>query len=501
MPEQGTRPVNKYLPPRDRDIDILAPLLDPLPEARAASSAGSTGPSPASDASRPVDHRLHHPLGPRLRPDGLARHRRRPDAGLAAFLLPPSPLGLAAAGLLASLLHLGQPPRFLKAFSQWRTSWLSREAVLAVATLAAFTLFAALWVLSGLRTRWLGLPAAALALATVAATAMIYAQMRSVPRWRSPLTPALFLLFALAGGALLAGAARRPLAPRRPRPRPARRLARRRPPPRRLRHHARHRHRPRRPRPAAPARAAAHRPQLPAARDGATSSAAATPRRLRAARPRSSPCCCRSRLLSPAAARHRPPLAAGRRRPCRGRAGPALAVLRGGRARGWTLLRKALSTRSAARWRSAPHGQARKPKRSTAARTGAGQPPRLQVAALCWRRSGKGLRILLITSRDTGRWVIPKGWPMRNRTDAEAAAREAYEEAGLRGIVAERSIGLYTYRKAARRRGRARALRGAGLPARGPRDAAPVSPRPASAASVVLPPRPPAASPSPTSPP
>ena len=99
---------------------------------------------------------------------------------------PPSPLALAGAGLLASLLHLGQPTRFLKAFSQWRSSWLSREAVLAVATLAVFTLFAALWVLFGLRTRWLGVPAAALALATVTATAMIYTQMRSVPRWRSP---------------------------------------------------------------------------------------------------------------------------------------------------------------------------------------------------------------------------------------------------------------------------------------------------------------------------
>ncbi len=76
-----------------------------------------------------------------------------------------------------------------------------------------------------------------------------------------------------------------------------------------------------------------------------------------------------------------------------------------------------------------------------------GQPPRLQVAALCWRRSGKGLRILLITSRDTGRWVIPKGWPMRNRTEAEAAAREAWEEAGLRGEISTRSIGIYTYRK------------------------------------------------------
>jgi 8-oxo-dGTP pyrophosphatase MutT (NUDIX family) len=76
-----------------------------------------------------------------------------------------------------------------------------------------------------------------------------------------------------------------------------------------------------------------------------------------------------------------------------------------------------------------------------------GQPPRLQVGALPWRRSSKGLRILLITSRDTGRWVIPKGWPMRNRSDPEAAAREAYEEAGLRGEISPKSIGIYTYLK------------------------------------------------------
>jgi DMSO reductase anchor subunit len=125
-----------------------------------------------------------------------------------AFLLCGLAVALAATGLLASLLHLGQPARFLKAFSQWRSSWLSREAVLAMATFAAFTLFAALWILLGVRTRWLGVPAAALALVTVLATSMIYAQLRSVPRWRSPLTPILFLLAALAGGALLAGAAR-----------------------------------------------------------------------------------------------------------------------------------------------------------------------------------------------------------------------------------------------------------------------------------------------------
>lgn len=87
-----------------------------------------------------------------------------------------------------------------------------------------------------------------------------------------------------------------------------------------------------------------------------------------------------------------------------------------------------------------------KPKRSSAI-TVPGQPPRLQVGALCWRRSRKGLRVLLITSRDTGRWIIPKGWPMRNRTEAGAAAREAWEEAGLKGEVSTASIGVYTYRK------------------------------------------------------
>lgn len=88
-------------------------------------------------------------------------------------------------------------------------------------------------------------------------------------------------------------------------------------------------------------------------------------------------------------------------------------------------------------------------KRNKKATTGGrSHPPSLQVAALCWRRSSRrGLRILLITSRDTGRWVIPKGWPMRKRTEAGAAAREAWEEAGLLGEVEERSIGHYTYLK------------------------------------------------------
>lgn len=90
------------------------------------------------------------------------------------------------------------------------------------------------------------------------------------------------------------------------------------------------------------------------------------------------------------------------------------------------------------------------PKRSAlAAPAGiAGPIPAVQVGALCWRRTRRGeLRILLITSRDTGRWLIPKGWPMRRRTEAEAAAREAYEEAGVRGEVSSRSLGFFFYLK------------------------------------------------------
>ena len=115
-----------------------------------------------------------------------------------------------------------------------------------------------------------------------------------------------------------------------------------------------------------------------------------------------------------------------------------------------------------------------KSKQSRAATSPPPQPPRRQVGALCWRHSGKGLRILLITSRDTSRWVIPKGWPMRNRTEPEAAAREAYEEAGLRGTISDRSLGVYTYLKALGR-GPLRDLRRAGLSARGARDAAGLS--------------------------
>ncbi len=72
---------------------------------------------------------------------------------------------------------------------------------------------------------------------------------------------------------------------------------------------------------------------------------------------------------------------------------------------------------------------------------------RRQVAALPWRGEREALRVLLVSSRETRRWVIPKGWPMKGRSDPEAAAQEAYEEAGLRGIVATGPLGDYGYLK------------------------------------------------------
>ena len=72
-----------------------------------------------------------------------------------------------------------------------------------------------------------------------------------------------------------------------------------------------------------------------------------------------------------------------------------------------------------------------------------------QVAALPWRKRGERIEILLITSRETQRWVIPKGWPMANLAAFNAAKREAFEEAGVDGRVRRTAIGRYTYSKRA----------------------------------------------------
>lgn len=112
---------------------------------------------------------------------------------------------MAVGGLLASTFHLGHPERAIKAFSQWKTSWLSREACTSVAALLVMAAYGAGLVFWGLRIPALGIIGGVLSLLTVLTTSMIYAQMKTVPRWRHWTTPALFLGLSLAGGALMAG--------------------------------------------------------------------------------------------------------------------------------------------------------------------------------------------------------------------------------------------------------------------------------------------------------
>jgi 8-oxo-dGTP pyrophosphatase MutT (NUDIX family) len=70
-----------------------------------------------------------------------------------------------------------------------------------------------------------------------------------------------------------------------------------------------------------------------------------------------------------------------------------------------------------------------------------------QVAALPFRVVDGGVEVLLVTSRETKRWLIPKGWPMKGRKPHKAAAREAEEEAGVKGRIEGKPLGHYTYWK------------------------------------------------------
>jgi sulfite dehydrogenase (quinone) subunit SoeC len=113
---------------------------------------------------------------------------------------------LATVGLLASTFHLGRRGRAWRAFSQWRTSWLSREAVAALATYAAATALA--WLIAtgstaGLTVRLAAAVTVAISVLTVLCTAMIYASLRPVRQWRHWTVPMAYLLFAIASGSLV----------------------------------------------------------------------------------------------------------------------------------------------------------------------------------------------------------------------------------------------------------------------------------------------------------
>jgi len=125
-------------------------------------------------------------------------------------------LALVTVGLLSSTFHLGKPMRAWRAFSQWRTSWLSREGVLALATyvpaVALVALALAAWAGGGVAAdtfatsvATLGIVTTVLALVTVGCTAMIYASLATIPAWQHTLVVPAYLGFAVQGGLAIVG--------------------------------------------------------------------------------------------------------------------------------------------------------------------------------------------------------------------------------------------------------------------------------------------------------
>jgi len=118
-------------------------------------------------------------------------------------------LGLIGAGLLSSTGHLGRPERAWRAFSQWRSSWLSREGVSSVLTFIPAGLFGIGWVLFGRTGGWVaiaGLLAAIGAVVTVCTTGMIYASLKPIAQWHSRYTLPAYLIFAAMTGSVLLNA-------------------------------------------------------------------------------------------------------------------------------------------------------------------------------------------------------------------------------------------------------------------------------------------------------
>ena len=126
-----------------------------------------------------------------------------PAAGVIACLVA---LALISTGLLSSTLHLGHPERAWRSFSQWRSSWLSREGVLAVVTYAPALLFTASWIPGLVPASWistLALASALLSVLTVYCTGMIYASLKTIPRWHNQWVVPVYVALALASGGLL----------------------------------------------------------------------------------------------------------------------------------------------------------------------------------------------------------------------------------------------------------------------------------------------------------
>ncbi|MEM7488237.1 MAG: DmsC/YnfH family molybdoenzyme membrane anchor subunit [Pseudomonadota bacterium] len=125
--------------------------------------------------------------------------------GWVAFVFYLIGYALSLGGLFAAFFHLKNKKNAWRSYSQWRSSWLSREAIAAPAALLTMGLYAAGEIFFATRLVPIGILGAILCIFTVFTTAMIYTQLRAVPRWNQPATPAVFLTAAIAGGALLSG--------------------------------------------------------------------------------------------------------------------------------------------------------------------------------------------------------------------------------------------------------------------------------------------------------
>jgi sulfite dehydrogenase (quinone) subunit SoeC len=129
-----------------------------------------------------------------------------PASALFAFVALAVAVTLAAAGLASSAFHLGRPERAWRAFSQWRSSWLSREGVLSVLTFVPAAVFGIGWVFFGATRGMVGLCgilAAALAAATIYCTGMIYASLKPIHQWHNSWVVPSYLALALMSGCLL----------------------------------------------------------------------------------------------------------------------------------------------------------------------------------------------------------------------------------------------------------------------------------------------------------
>ena len=137
----------------------------------------------------------------------LSFHNHLPADQLMGFVMLAVAFGLVVTGLISSMGHLGHPERAWRAMSQWRSSWLSREGVMAILTFIPMSIFGIYWVFFGQNTGMAGIAGmvgAVMALVTVFTTSMIYACLKTIPAWHNIWTKIGYLVMSLMSGAVIA---------------------------------------------------------------------------------------------------------------------------------------------------------------------------------------------------------------------------------------------------------------------------------------------------------